>query len=309
VRVMTGMFASDSMRIIVAPVEASDADRVLFAAAETGDGQAMGQVFFHVLRVNGEPRVRMARLPGGVATAPGLYAAIDAIGPIAVGGLDVTGDLLPTFNAANDSLTLQTPAPFPTYAGGAIVMESTFTFGPAGMTMAERGLDSNGEAVWTFPEGEGAPLERRGPTPVAERRESGLRVFIVKEGDESAPIGAKGDSYTVHYTGWLPSGEMFDSSKQPGRQPFTITIPGGVIQGWNEGLVGMRVGETRRLFIPPALGYGERGAGGVIPPNSWLVFDVELLDVKKPGEAPATPAPAQQGGVDHDHDGDGHPDH
>jgi FKBP-type peptidyl-prolyl cis-trans isomerase len=132
-------------------------------------------------------------------------------------------------------------------------------------------------------------------------------MLTVKEGDESAQVGAAGDTFTVHYTGWLPSGQLFDTSKQPGREPFSVQIPGGVIAGWNEGLLGMRVGETRRLFIPPSLGYGERGAGGVIPPNSWLVFDVELLGLGD--NVPAQPAAPASGGLEHDHDGDGIPDH
>jgi hypothetical protein len=310
VRVMSGNFVSDELRIIATPMRATDADRVLFVAAETGSGDTMGQVFFHVFRLEGEPRVRMVRIPGGVAAAPGLYAAMDAIGPVTLSQLDVTGDLIPTFDEATDSLTLSTNGMFPTYAGGAIAMKSHFTFTPSGMTIEENGFDHDGGVVWSFPEGGKGDLNRQGAAPVAKKSDSGLRMLTIKEGDSSAAIGKAGDTYTVHYTGWLPSGQLFDTSKQPGREPFTIQIPGGVIQGWNEGLVGMKVGETRRLFIPPSLGYGERGAGGVIPPNSWLVFDVELLGLNNPAAAPAQP-PAQQnsGDMSHDHDGDGIPDH
>ena len=90
---------------------------------------------------------------------------------------------------------------------------------------------------------------------------------------------ASGDQVVVHYSGWLPNGEQFDSSR--GGDPFLFDLgAGNVIQGWDEGVAGMRVGGRRRLVIPPDLGYGERGAGGVIPPNATLVFEVELLEVR-----------------------------
>ena len=102
-------------------------------------------------------------------------------------------------------------------------------------------------------------------------------------GGASAEAGSK---VTVHYTGWLydPTkddgrGRKFDSSKDRG-EPFKFDLGAGmVIRGWDEGVQGMRVGGTRVLVIPPELGYGARGAGGVIPPNATLMFEVELLDV------------------------------
>jgi FKBP-type peptidyl-prolyl cis-trans isomerase FkpA len=101
-----------------------------------------------------------------------------------------------------------------------------------------------------------------------------------------APIVA-GQTAIVHYTGWLYSpdapdnkGRKFDSSRDRG-QPFDFVVGGGkVIQGWDDGVVGMQVGGRRRLIIPPDLGYGPAGAGGVIPPNAVLLFEVELLGIK-----------------------------
>jgi len=92
-----------------------------------------------------------------------------------------------------------------------------------------------------------------------------------------------GQQVTVHYTGWLyeggRAGRKFDSSKDR-NDPFLFSLGAGmVIRGWDEGVQGMKVGGTRRLVIPPQLGYGARGAGGVIPPNATLLFEVELLDV------------------------------
>lgn len=90
-----------------------------------------------------------------------------------------------------------------------------------------------------------------------------------------------GKAVTVNYTGTLTDGTKFDSSLNPGREPFTFNLGAGeVIEGWDKGVAGMKVGGKRKLTIPPQLGYGERGAGASIPPNSTLIFEVELLKVE-----------------------------
>ena len=107
--------------------------------------------------------------------------------------------------------------------------------------------------------------------------ESGLRYVDIEKGEGEIP--EKGQTVVVHYTGSLADGTKFDSSRDRDR-PFSFKLgEGQVIKGWEEGISTMRVGGRRQLIIPPELGYGQKGAGGVIPPNATLIFDVELLRI------------------------------
>ena len=119
----------------------------------------------------------------------------------------------------------------------------------------------------------GGPLEMAAPRITA----SGLSITDLDLGDGAE--ATTGQKVTVNYRGILENGKEFDSSY--GRGPFNFPLGAGrVIKGWDEGVAGMRVGGKRKLVIPPELAYGNRGAGGVIPPNSTLIFEVELLSVK-----------------------------
>lgn len=107
---------------------------------------------------------------------------------------------------------------------------------------------------------------------------SGLQYVELKVGD--GKVAAAGQSVKVHYTGWLTDGKKFDSSVDRG-EPFVFPLGGGhVIKGWDEGVAGMKIGGKRKLIIPSKLGYGDRGAGGLIPPGATLVFEVELLGIE-----------------------------
>lgn len=111
----------------------------------------------------------------------------------------------------------------------------------------------------------------------AQTTGSGLKIMIEKPGD--GPLPKAGDMVSVHYSGTLLNGQKFDSSYDRG-EPISLPIGvGQVIKGWDEGIMMLKQGGKAKLIIPPHLGYGSQGAGGVIPPNAWLVFDVELLKV------------------------------
>ena len=105
-----------------------------------------------------------------------------------------------------------------------------------------------------------------------------LNIDVIQKGD--GPAIQNGQIAVVHYTGTLLDGTKFDSSVDRGT-PFSFSLGAGeVIEGWDKGVLGMMVGEKRKLQVPPELGYGASGAGGVIPPNAILVFEVELLEIK-----------------------------
>jgi peptidylprolyl isomerase len=119
-----------------------------------------------------------------------------------------------------------------------------------------------------------------GPPPVsgeATTTESGLQYIVIAEGDGAMP--QPGQTVVVHYTGWFTDGNKFDSSVDRG-EPFQFPLgQRNVIPGWDEGVALMRVGDKRRFIVPSDLAYGERGHPAGIPPNTTLIFDVELLDI------------------------------
>ena len=126
-------------------------------------------------------------------------------------------------------------------------------------------------------QGQGTGAEPGGEAKIVTTP-SGLQYEEIVVGTGASP--KSGQQVTVHYTGWLKDGTKFDSSVDR-HEPFTFQIGvGQVIRGWDEGVSSMKVGGKRKLIIPPQLGYGARGAGGVIPPNATLYFEVELLGVR-----------------------------
>ncbi len=133
---------------------------------------------------------------------------------------------------------------------------------------------------------EAPPAPQAKPTSVApastsnapRTTSSGLIIETLATG--SGPLAKSGDKVSVHYTGWLTNGTKFDSSRDR-NEPFSFRLgTGQVIPGWDEGVAGMQPGDKRRLTVPAQLAYGSRGAGGVIPPNAVLIFEVELLAIQ-----------------------------
>ena len=127
------------------------------------------------------------------------------------------------------------------------------------------------------PEGTFAP-ELNVEMSAMERTDTGLYVQTLREG--SGVVAEAGDRVVVHYEGWLPDGTRFESSREREEALEVLIGRGVVIDGWDQGIVGMRVGELRRLVVPPELGYGAQGSPGVVPPDTPLLFHIQLLGVR-----------------------------
>ncbi len=144
-------------------------------------------------------------------------------------------------------------------------------------TLIAQGLSQQASDLMADDITEESTMAEENAAPNIVTTDSGLQYEVIAEGNGATP--QPGNRVFVHYVGTLEDGTKFDSSRDRGR-PFDFTIGRGqVIKGWDEGVGMMQVGDRRKLIIPPELGYGARGAGGVIPPNATLIFDVELLRI------------------------------
>ena len=248
--------------------------------------QAIGQ--FYTRR--GDTRLRTFELKvadtgvGAMAhlgSLPDVFPKLDSEDLIAT--LDMS--LYPT----SQGFTGRTPYPYPTAKGGAVEMTSNIEVTGDRLITVERGYAADGSIAWGASEEGKFEFEKADFPFAVERRDNGLIIMdiVAAEGDAVAA----GDTLHVHYSGWLEDATRFDTSRQEGRDVFRFPYPPRLIQGWNEGLDGVTSGSVRKLIIPGALGYGERGQPRAnIPPNATLYFTMEILLVEKPAAEADTPA-------------------
>lgn len=308
---MSGVFASEArgeepaLRLAAAPAQISQFSNALLVEIGRQDtpGAAFRVMFLHPYRRQGELRLRMFDLvgqPGLKDALTGLWAMPESLPKIddaaLTPSLDMPLALMPS------GFLGKTDRPFPTMRGGAIEMTCSIAIENGTLRIADTGFDANGQRVWGQEQSKPIEFKRSdAPAPKASRLEGGLVVVTVVPPESGAMPLEEGGELVAHYTGWFTSGQVFDSSRQTGREPFKVRLPGPVIKGWNEGLKGMAKGERRRLIVPPELAYGERGFRGAIPPNSTLIFDVEALtiDNTKPETPPHEPQPMNPHGGGH----------
>lgn len=150
------------------------------------------------------------------------------------------------------------------------------------LALAALGLAASAVVFTAPPTPTTQPAATAQPAGASRTTPSGLKIVETKRADEERFGAQNGDRVWVHYTGRLEDGKKFDSSLDRGQPIDFILGSRQVIPGWEEGIQGMRIGDERQLTIPPELGYGARGAGGVIPPNATLIFDVKLVGILRP---------------------------
>lgn len=255
--------------------EMPDTLYVELCLAETPQ-KAYRQSFMQLYRFKGKLRMRTLefRRSDGNQALGGLYAAPDLISGVAPENLVATQDM----EFAPGLAAAQTPYPYPTNRNGAVEMTSRIELAKDKLVTADRGFDASGAVVWGAATSDAYTWTRFTPDARVTRMDKGLVVidFNNPEGDKAKD----GDTLAIHYSGWLKDGTQFDSSIPRG-MTFDVTLPAQVIEGFSSGIAGLSKGAIRRIFIPAALGYGERG-GGPIPPNSDLVFEVEIMDLRHP---------------------------
>lgn len=226
--------------------------------------------------------IEFRRPKGEMGSLIGMWAAPEAFPAVSADDLVATLDM--EVVPAGAGFTGKTLHPYPTSAGGAVEMTSEFTLTLDSLQTTDRGFGPDGKVVWGSSEGQAYTYKKFDPDFKVERLDGGLVVidFVHPAGDT---VVQQSDKVTVQYSGYLANGFRFDTSRDK-PQPFTFT-QGTLIPGWNVGLDGATKGTIRRLAIPPAMAYGDRGAGRTIPPGSPLYFDIEILAIERP--APVVP--------------------
>lgn len=287
--------SGDTLIMSVAPVVFNGLDGTLYAEmARSGDlARPYRQILLQLYRFESTLRLRTYEFTGDVASSIAGMTHIPERFPTTI----PFGELKPTMDMDleldGDGYNAQTPFPYPTTASGAIQMTSSMRISPSEIRTEDTGFGTDGQVLWGGPDG-AVSFERADGLVEVTRLErddwSHQYIQISYSEGEGDPV-RDGDFLALHYSGYLENGMKFDSSYDRG-EPFRYRVPGRLIEGWLMGTEDIRQGATRRLIIPPELGYGSR-ANARIPANSTLIFDVEAIFIERAEEPGENPAEAQ----------------
>lgn len=281
--------------ISLAPVTISDLPNAMYCEVARQDAlrQPYRQTVWAFQRVGGKVRLTTFefRTPEGVQRGLiGLWAVPQAF-PAITRKTDLVATLAFDVTGSGGTFEGKTPHAYPTGMGNAVEMTGQFRVTKDTLETADRGFGADGKQTWGPDAGKGFAFKRvKSPVTTTEVEPGLFRLDYPAE--LSGEAMKQGEVVKCHYTGYLLDGKMFDSSYQRG-QPFTYTVGQPIIEGWNKSMATARAGQRSRVIIPSAMGYGERGRRGVIPPNSTLIFDLDIISIEPP--PPPAPAPAPEG--------------
>lgn len=184
------------------------------------------------------------------------------------------------FTKTSDGWVGETPYPYPTAIGGATEMTSRMKVSKGRIETADRGLNADGNIVWGAGQGGAYTFEPVEAPFALETNDLGVIMLTLRDAPTPEPVD--GDTVAFSYTGWVTSGQLFDTSRRQGGRPYQYTLPANAIEGWNLATAGMSEGDWKKFIVPSDLGYGpSSAAGGRITPHSTLIFEAELVGVRQ----------------------------
>jgi hypothetical protein len=282
-----------ALRLNTARIAVDGLDNAVYfeIAREDSPAEPFRQGVFHLYRRGAEARLRVLdfRASGDfLEMLAGLWAAPESIPPLDTRRLAANLDLV--LSSDGDRVLGRTPHPYPTVDRGAVEVVSSMQLTSTYIGLHSAGLGPDGQEVWSA----GSPaapvrFERQGgPWFRAERRDDGLIVITLRPAAEGAEGLGEGGEAALHFSSWLTDGTRINTSRAPGRDAVRVRHPTQP-KGLSDALIGIAVGERRKVVIPPALAYGAQGARNVIPPNATLVFETECMWVDNSNPQPAVP--------------------